>query len=307
MHALASLSSESVGSYMRFSLPIHEVDSRTLGVTLLETDNLLQCIVRNLDTENEVALRVKALRPGSFELFLELHSFVIPAMLAAQPVLPYLKQTIETMIEFVKLKRALKSGGIKESSRDNDRIIVTGHNNVVINVNPETLNVFNHQPQAHEAVERQFSRLEEDESIESFEILDGKRKSMIEVQRDEFASLSEKGEDTQVSHEDIIEERDTTLVITKPVLEGKQAFWQFIDETGSKASAKMTDEKFIQRVREGETFAMGDRLGVRLRITKSFDENLGIHAIKKREILEVHDHIQKSSQLGIDFGDGSLH
>jgi hypothetical protein len=64
----------------------------------------------------------------------------------------------------------------------------------------------------------------------------------------------------------------------------------------------MKDQEFLNRVAQGEKFAMGDRLEVELQVKHEFDPALQTHKIKGREIVKVLDHIPRPVQ--IEFGLG---
>lgn len=126
-----------------------------------------------------------------------------------------------------------------------------------------------------------------DPNIAEFKVLDENRNTVLQVPRSEFANFvpyknAPKNESEQVS-EEISELTIETVPIGNP-----QKTWKFVGDDGTRFSAKIKDDNFINRISSGSVaFAQGDKMKCRLETTKRFDVALNTFVIAKRIIKEV--------------------
>lgn len=285
--------------HLYFGKPTHELDARTLAVCLMETSTTIEQIGLTKKDYFRLGMRVKPFQPGSFEVPVEIYPLIAGTLFAANECLPLIRQSVEVFVEYLKLKKLLKGKEPVEVKEEGEKAIVKAADGSTVNVNIQTLNVFQNNGPANASMERQFQQLEHDESVQSFEIKDNQRKQLFESQRKDFPEMKKRIPSMQ--EDSFTEKKTVNLCINKPVLDQKPSCWRFIHE-GSPISAKMKDQEFLDRVAQGEQFAMGDRLEVEMEVKQEFDPALQTHKIKGREIVKVLDHIPRPVQREIGFG-----
>lgn len=291
---------EGLRAYLSFDVPASEIDSETLGVTLVESNRLLNRIAYYVEPNLQVSVRVSPPQSGSFEIPTEIIVMSAFSLALTAPDLSYLAQMMKILGEYYKLWQILKGNDPKKvpEKTSGDLISIEGDNNTVNDFSNATFNLYVHDGEAKAATERQFQKLEQDSDVRSYSVLDQSREPIVEVAREDFPTLAtrrarsaETGDQTTV--------RKTCLVVKKPVLQEKPASWEFIDDEGRKVKATMTDETFLKSIQSGEEFAMGDRLEVDLQSQLKFNPGLKTHVMGKQEVLRVYRHIKGPEQMDI--------
>lgn len=276
-----------------------EIEGQTLGVCLTEFVTVLDQIALQQHLHFDLRMRVRPFKAGSFIVPIELYpSFIADTLAHVYEHMPLIRKSLEVYIEFLKLKKLLRGKQPLDVSREDKRALVMAEDHATINISVETLNLYQNNVAANAGVERQFQRLEEDESIDRYVIVDAKKRELFLSDRDDFASIGSKV--AKERRDAYSETKRVSLYINKPVLDKKASSWRFIHE-GNAISARMRDPKFLDRIAEGERFAMGDRLEVDMEIKQEFDESLQTYRIKSREITHVHEHIPRMVQGQLRF------
>ena len=276
---------------------LDEIEGRTLGACLLETNNILDQINNEIDCSFQIGMRIQTFQPGSFEVPVELHPIILYALFAPSEFLPHIRQSIKVLTEFLSLKKMLRGTEPKEIIKGDGNTIIKNSDNTSITIHNNTYNLFQNNGTANTSMEKQFQQLSEDHSIECFEITDHERNSLFKSDRNDFEGMAQK---QLTQSKDTLEEvKRVDLHIIKPVLDKKPSAWRFMHK-GIQISAQMKDTDFLERVIKGEQFAMGDRLQADMKIRQEFDNSLQTHIIKYREILKVHNHIPRPTQGNLD-------
>lgn len=289
---------ESSTLHLRFGKTSHEIDATTLAVCLLETQTTIEQIGITEFGIFKLEMKVKAFQKGSFEVPIEFIAFVAGAIYHANEVLPHAKDYLSFFIEYLKLKKFLKGESPAATRRDGEQIVITAGDGATITVNNNTYNFHQTNTIANTSTARQFKQLEQDNTVESFEVTDGERTPLFQSERQDFSRI---GHTEQFLKEEIFTETKTVdLCIQKPVLDKKKSSWGFIHE-GMPVTAKMKDQEFLDRIEQGEQFAMGDRLHAEMEIKREFDSSLQVHRIKSRQITKVLGHTPRPPQGEFDF------
>jgi hypothetical protein len=140
--------------------------------------------------------------------------------------------------------------------------------------------------------------LQNDKDIESFAIINNiEDKPAIEIPRENFKYFIIDGEDnTNEENEKIIEE-NTTVQITRAILENNSRKWEFVWH-GERISAPVFDDVFYKRFYEHRiTIAPGDTLDVKLKIYQKKIENMNVFVNKKYEVVNVFEHHKQSPAI----------
>lgn len=284
--------------HLRFGKPSHEIDATTLAVCLLEIQTTIEQIGIFEFGIFKLEMNVKTFQKGSFDVSLELFAYVAAAIYHTNDVMPHAKDYLSFFIEYLKLKKFLKGEGPAATKRDGEQIVITAGNDATITINNNTYNFYQTNTTANNSIARQFKQLTQDSTVESFEVADRKHTPLFHSERHDFPGISRT---ERALGDDVLSERKMVdLCIQKPVLDKKQSSWGFIHE-GIAVTAKMKDQDFLDRIEQGEQFAMGDRLQAEMEIKKEFDPNLQIHRIKSRQITKVFGHTPRPPQGEFDF------
>ncbi len=284
--------------YLRFGKNSHDLDAQTLAITLVETLNTIEQIGHSQMNYFRVSMNVRPFERGSFEIPIELHPLIVGTLFHSKEFLPVIKQSIDILVAYLNLKKILKGKTPSNIKQNGDTISVVASDGATVNVTHQTYNLVQNNAPVNASTERQFQQLEQDETVESFEIMDENRTPLFKSSKAEFPQI--KRINPSVQKESLSESRTIELCIQRPVLERKHSSWGFLHD-GEKMNAQMKDDDFLSRIEDGEKFAMGDRLQVELETTKIFDASLQVHKVKSRSITKVYRHTPRPAQSELDF------
>lgn len=273
-----------------------EIDASTLAESISSFSTLIAEINRDLETGKKVEFKIKAFRPGSFEVPCEMIEVVIAGLLAS-PEVNHLPTILKTAWEMIKLKLSLEGKPPREvRTEDNSTAIITESGNVTY-VDKRTFNIFQNNTIAVEALEKQFEALARDDEVTDFKLLiPSESMPLIDVPSEQFLVLAEKQHFSDEDKKTLVDK--TKLNLLKVVFD-KRYKWEFYNQ-GVKIAASIRDEAFLDRVASGERFGKGDILVAELQVNQVFDRTLNAFINKSYEILKVIDHIPKPEQLGLE-------
>ena len=283
-----------------FAKPAHDLDALTLARTLVETEAIIRQV--NLGSGNHFVIRlaVRPFRPGSFDVPVDLIPIIQGSLFAASECYTQLKYVVTLASDLLKLRKFL---GGKKPERvtpvGHKRVEVHAHDNATVIVHANTLNIYECDDATSAAITRQFDQLERDPSIQSFSVKPRRGKTLVEVPREDFRRVAAAPPTRRRDIEDEVQRLQ--LCIVKPVLEAREASWEFIARE-EKVFAKMGDPDFLARIETGEKFAMGDRLDADVRLRKEFDTTLQIYRVTGREVIHVYNHTPRPHQLDLETG-----
>jgi hypothetical protein len=285
------------------SLSTGEMDVRDLAPALLAVGDLCQeaNLLLNGD-RSAVAVNVKAVRRGSFELHLildQVHNVagLFPADIKTAKQLAYIifgsQGGMISLIALIKLLRGkpIQPKQIKQILTDGSTVIDlsnTNMNNSQITIAPHVKRLYEDGP-ARKSVERIVRPLEEP-GIDTFQVRENDA-VLQEIHSDEVDIF--KVPPSLLAQVDSSEnERVTLLQVVTASFEDRYQ-WRFTDGN-SVFMAPIADDKFFERIDNGERFGKGDVLRVRLYEHQWRDEK-GLHVEYK--ILEVLEVIPAPTQL----------
>ena len=277
---------------LKFDGDLNEVNASTLGYSLVNMSTLVSEATREVDTVARVEIKVKATGPGSFEVFLALHSSLEGIFQALGP--EGLAKAgaaslwiIKMVAESLKLRKLLKGEPPAKTEQDGDVFQIYASDNARTTVDKRTYNFYFNHPEANEAAANIFKALQSDKSIERFEMLDRNNTSLFEATREDFPQMALSTSVPQPETREIID--NTSVYVVKPSF-NRTLKWDVLYH-GMRISVKVRDERFLDRVQSGQKFARGDVLVVALRIEQRLDKQLRTYINKKYEILEVKQHV----------------
>jgi hypothetical protein len=277
---------------LRFDGNLNEINASTLGYSLINMATLVSEATREVDTVATVEMKVQATAPGSFEVFLSLHSELTgvfqllgPDGLAKASAASL--GIIKIVAESLKLRKLLKGEPPEKTTAQGETYEIQARQNAKVSIDRRTYNLYFNHPEVNEALSNIFKALDADRSVQKFEMTDGEDNQLFEATREDFAPMALSTSVPQPETRQIYE--DTTLYVIKPSFERKLK-WDVLYHS-IRIPVTLKDERFLNRVETGEKFAKGDTLIVNLRIQQKLDKQLRTYVNKTYEIMEVKQHV----------------
>lgn len=220
---------------------------------------------RELDTDTQIAIRVRPFTEGSLEIPFDLIVYGAGALLGFNAVVSQILKTIQQVVDLRKSLKGTSTASRLPEGEHTEVVNATYIENAVLNVNQN--------PQVNAALHQAFVDLGNDKEVTGVRLVDRTTgEELIAIEREEFPYFRYTDDvPTDDMPGDRVRGVSATLTIHSPVLAGK-AKWKFIYD-GLTISASMNDQTFLEKVRaRAERFAAGDRLEVRLEIGEKYDE-----------------------------------
>jgi len=279
---------------LQFGSSESEIDSRTLGESLMMLSTAIDEINKELKTGNSLNIRIKPFKQGSFQVPFELVEIAVLGLLNS-PNLSYVAEIINILKEFVEIKIKLKGSEPKSIETKESKTVITTESGDVYNIGNITGNLIVKNVKINESFSKGMRRLEADESIQDISI--GRRSEipLISIEKQDFKDFTTGIID--VEDKEKYKTIKTFLYIHKVVFD-KTSKWGFIYE-GHKISAKISDQEFQETIEKDGRFGNGDVLEVLLKIYQKFDDVAGTYINKFYEIVQVINHFPRAKQMGM--------
>mgnify|MGYP001437976262 CR=1 FL=1 len=277
---------------LQFGSSESEIDSRTLGESLMMLSTALEEINTELRTGKSINIRIKPFKPGSFQVPFELVEIAVIGLIPS-PNLSYITQLINILKEFIEIKIQLKGSTPSSVETEGSRTVIKTESGDIYNIEKITGNLIFKNIKINESFNKGMGRLDSDGSINDISIMQSSNKPLISVSKQDFQNFTS-GRTTILDKENykIIK---AFLYIHKVVFD-KTSKWGFIYE-GNKISAIITDQEFHKSVEKEDRFGNGDVLEVLLKVHQVFDEIAGTYINKFYEIIQVIEHIPRAKQM----------
>jgi hypothetical protein len=285
---------------LKFGGDQHEIDANSFVYSLIHNITILEEINRSIDPNKRIDIKVKAPERGSVEVEIGLQATnIIEGIktLFTDEGISYTANLIAVFgglygaYSFLKGKKAEKP-----ISRDGDNVTIKNSSGNTITITENVYNIYVNRPIIRESISKNFEAIEQDNSIDSFQILDNKENTFVNIPQEDFEELSII-EIENINSDTIEVKQNAPLRIVRLAFEGalKSDFYY----EGFKITAKIKDELFIKKIDEGEKFAKGDHLIVDLEITKQYDQSVDTFINKSFSVNKVHEHLPRSYQTKI--------
>lgn len=231
----------------------HDIDVMALTKGLGQYCELLNYFSDSINEDAVLNIKVEALNPGSFEVYLKLYELgqSVIGTLVANDLVSCISTVFEMFKQFIELKMLLRSEKAdKIMVGDNDNVtVIKGDNNIVV-VGP-VWEAYKGSEAANGFLRGGSSALSSDKNIEGLNIQDvtsGKTKDIVTVDRTQLAGLASHNayllEETQ---EVMINDAKLLLMGSNFEFKGK---WRF--GFGKRTiTANIADDDFILKVKNG--------------------------------------------------------
>jgi len=287
---------------IKFDGEQHQIDANTFLNNLLHTTSIIQEINKGLDSGKKIEIKIKALEKGSFLVDMSLIESALDSLktLLTKENIEFSAIILSGLVSIIQLKKHLKGKKPKLIKNiNNTEVSIENNDGDVLIMKDVIVNIYNNSPIIKDAISQSFETLENDPSIEGYEILDGKDVSLVEVKRDCFAYMAIKSE--EINEGERILTEAATLHIVRLSFENNLK-WDFYYR-GNKIPAKIADDKFYELIDKGESFAKGDILEVELQIHQRWDESVNTFINKSYTVLNILRHLPRNIQQKLDFLD----
>jgi hypothetical protein len=284
---------------IKFDGQQHQVDANVLVSSLIHTTTIVQEVNRYLNSGKKIEIKVKALEKGSFLCHIELIETTFDSLknLLTKENIAVGAAIINSVVGLIELKKFLKGKRAKDVQQQGDKTKIVNNDGNVIIIENSTFNIYEHSPVVKDALAQNFDSLNNDPAITGFEITDNYEKTLVRVEKNEFADLAQKSEDVEAGERKLVEA--ATVNVLRVSFE-ENLKWDFYYR-GIKIPAKIADPSFYELIDNGEAFAKGDVLEVELQITQKFDESVNTYVTKSYQVNKIIRHLSRNQQQKINF------
>jgi hypothetical protein len=279
---------------VKYDGQLHEIDANTFINSLIHLNTIIQEINQETTPNKKVEVKIKALEKGSFLVHIELVQSFLDSLpnLFSSDTLSYTGEVVSILVGLLELKNFLKAEKPTSEVKNERSVTITNNEGEVLIIENITYNIYTKNVTLNEAISKNFQTLEQDESIDGFQITDVNEKPIVKIPREYFGTFGERNpiidQDTREVHD-----HDAVLSIVKLSFERrlKSEFYY----KGIKITAKLSDPAFQKSIDEGRSFSKGDILKVVLKMSKVLDPAVNHFVNKGYEITKVLEHIPRSN------------
>lgn len=289
---------ENTGFGIKLSGDLDGVDTNTLIDMIGNMSLAIHQINDDIQSNKSLRVTIKHIRPGCYDIFLTIKETILDNLLKHLSTNPTTAagEIIAIFSGLLTIKQFLKGENPKniDESQQNQTIIINGSGNSLV-IQPKTYKIYNENKIISTAIGKSFDTLNEDTSIDGFELYDDQNNKLCSIPRDDFKVMAlpavSSDKDTRIKPEEAI------LTIFKVVFE-KGYKWQFYYQ-GNKISATIQDETFYNEIDSGAKFAKGDTLIVDLNITQVYDRTIQTYINKEYLVAKIKQHIPRIEQTDL--------
>lgn len=275
----------------------HQIDVNMLLVTLLNLSEIITEIASKTMPEQQVNIKIRAPKPGSFIIELQLVcEQALNVFAALFPNIPTGVVSLAAIVSIVNDMLGIKKhlGGAKPDDvvESKNGFVTIEKNTRKLEVSKEAYTFYSENIKVNGNINKIFTELGENPEIEGFTMED-ENGSTFHANQAEFFRMAQKNI--------LLDKKEQTLLISKvriiaiKVVFDKKRKWEFIYE-GNKISAFITDVDFWSRVDEGLSFRKGDSFEVDLTIIQELDEETGAFMNQNYEVVLVHKLIPRMEE-----------
>lgn len=265
----------------------HEVELNVLLSTLADFGDILKEIKNEFEPSAKLDINIRAINPGSFDVFLALSVAEIPEHLFTAQNFILTTGLISAISNLFNIKKHLKGkkpNSVEKSDSNSDQVKIENVEGDVYVVSGDIFRMYEKNPLYDQKMTKIISAANESETIEGIKLLDEKSETLSEIKRAEFA-------ETGIANEMLDKSKRSIMKKSIPVNPVKLSFqkgykWKVILE-GHSVNVDVEDDQFFEKIDKGLRLAKGDTLIVDLEIIQVFDESVNTFTNKSYSIKEV--------------------
>lgn len=268
---------------VKFEVNDNRADAKAVASAMLAVTTVVDEVKRGCGENTTILQKARPFAKGSLEVCIDL---IVVGVVLFQDY-PFFQKLNNVIRQYFDIKDKISGG--KYSVKNGDIVIVQGNE---IKVDELVLNLLDPYGDVEKASSEAFKAIEEDTLIKSVKI---RSSSSVEplayVLREKFSNfytqcLEEQGE--FISEKRYLIQAELTL---RQVNFDRELVWKFIYER-KKINAKITCEKFLERVEKGEEFSSGDRLKVTLEVKSGYDKKTKSYIDREYTVVTVLRHMK---------------
>jgi hypothetical protein len=277
---------------LKFNGQLHQVDAQVFINILVNFSEIIKEINKEQETKQNIKITISSTEKGSFIAFLDLHIIEDVSQLLSSPVgiLADITAILTGIFTFRKWSSKKKIEKIEKDEK-NKTVKITDENGDNILIKDSVFNIYQNNSAINDAISNSFATLNEDVSIDGFEIKT--KADTFFANKSDFDGISTKIETINNDEKRVIV--SANLIVNKIVFEQGNRKWEFIYRD-NKISATINDEDFFTKINDGKVrFAKGDTLEVELEIYKILDKTVNAYLNKSYKVVKVIKHILRKN------------
>lgn len=285
---------------IRFDGQANQIDANTLINSLLHFTSVTQEVNRELGTQRKVEVKVNALAPGSFIVHLIIESSLLENIgnLFNKENLALAANIVVVVGGLYGVAKFLKGKEPKVLDSNENSVRIENTQGDVTYLDNRVFNIYQNNRSVRESISQEFETLGNDPNVTKFELLDRDDKLIVEIPKEDFASIANLDEGRIMTDERVVK-KVGRLSISSLSFE-QEIKWSFFYE-GNKFKAKITDDEFVKMIDSGERFAKGDSLEAEFEIKQEYYEPANTYVNKSYKIIRIIKHIPRAEQTRVNF------
>jgi hypothetical protein len=287
---------------LSIGVPNHDVNSDTFLTSLTCITDIISVINNDLSPSRKLEIRVKALKPGSFECSCFIQDFIANASallpLVTNLDLEYYKEIIDIVIDILRIKQFLKGDEAVKQEKINNGVTIKIENNHgnTLNVSLKAYNYYVTNQTINDAVGKNFEKLNADDEVSTFSLKT--EENQFKSDRNDFIVLQQKRIVDEKKIKEIVYQNQL-LYMFKLVWDSSNK-WGFV-WNGAKIQAYIKDDNFFKRIDKGEKFAKGDTITADIKIYQIYDHSIDNWLNDSFEIISIKKHVPRAEQIELTF------
>ena len=283
------------------------LNAEFIAESILNFNNLIYEINSQLNIvlglDNDIEVKIKPFKEGSFENILEIITALSPLMnqLFDNSNLIMASDVSKALIELFKLKLHLKNDAPQQIIERNNNIEVT-NNQGVVNIFPNAIFNLLKNDDINELLNNQVNELNESSEIENFMLINKSSNESLSINKDNYQYLTTNNQIDNLPDQEILLE-NITLNMQVGIKNRKKFSIDFYYDGKKLTNTKIVDLEFLEDIKKGKKIANGDKLIVNLLINQKYQSNIDAYIDKEYIIKNVINHIPRNNyeSLELDF------
>lgn len=283
---------------LHFEVEERRINAYTLASTLVAIADAAKAANASINPGYELEVVVEALSDGSFRAKIRA-LYNKRGVLAAQALAAI---AIGVVSNYIYERTFAVDNTVKVEVTTDEVIVQHGNDRVIV---PRNVYEATRQAEKHQnfsgSIARALGSIAKDDNVTGLGLAPSDHSPTPEIIIPRRNLLLASTEDNEIPNDRVVPEI-ADLQIVKAILEKSKRKWEFMWR-GFKISAPVLDDTFYKSFFAHQiTIAPGDVLNVTLHIFQKRDEDTGIYRNVGYEVVSVHSHTPRFTQLNLDDG-----